>query len=244
MININKLRKLDKTLICRKVIRILYENSHNKNYSLEYIKEALTLCLDRVPSIKPLISNIKDEQSLIDIELILRKEIGEEQYDWDFIDKKIEGKNININTSVYVDRVRSPFNIGSICRTSEALGIKNIYLNPLCPSLDNKRLIKTSMGTLDNLNIEYLTDDEVINLNRPMVALELGGKSIDKFDFIDNLIMVIGSEEFGVSSKLLKACDNSLGRITIPLYGAKGSLNVSSAYSIAAFYMVNSLVSS
>ncbi|MFA5514494.1 MAG: TrmH family RNA methyltransferase, partial [Sphaerochaetaceae bacterium] len=38
--------------------------------------------------------------------------------------------------------------------------------------------------------------------------------------------------ELGVSPKLLKAADESKGRVTIPLYGTKGSLNVSVAFGI------------
>jgi len=45
--------------------------------------------------------------------------------------------------------------------------------------------------------------------------------------------MVIGSEEMGVSPQALSAADASLGRVSIPCYGAKGSLNVSVAFGIA-----------
>jgi TrmH family RNA methyltransferase len=45
--------------------------------------------------------------------------------------------------------------------------------------------------------------------------------------------MIAGSEELGVNPKTLELADRSLGRLSIPLYGAKGSLNVSVAFGIA-----------
>ncbi|GHU63326.1 hypothetical protein FACS189445_6570 [Spirochaetia bacterium] len=45
--------------------------------------------------------------------------------------------------------------------------------------------------------------------------------------------MILGSEELGVSPQALAAADASLGRLSIPTYGAKGSLNVSVAFGIA-----------
>ena len=45
--------------------------------------------------------------------------------------------------------------------------------------------------------------------------------------------MIIGSEELGVSPNALARADASLGRVSIPILGAKGSLNVSVAFGIA-----------
>ena len=47
-----------------------------------------------------------------------------------------------------------------------------------------------------------------------------------------NAIAIIGSEELGVSPEALKAADDSLGRVSIPLLGNKSSLNVANATSI------------
>jgi len=45
--------------------------------------------------------------------------------------------------------------------------------------------------------------------------------------------MIIGSEELGVSPRALAVADASLGRVSIPCYGSKASLNVSVAFGIA-----------
>jgi TrmH family RNA methyltransferase len=66
-------------------------------------------------------------------------------------------------------------------------------------------------------------------------SLELGGTDLDSFDFPQKGACVIGSEEFGVSPALLSYCDRSLGRVSIPLSGTKGSLNVSVATGIMLY---------
>jgi TrmH family RNA methyltransferase len=45
--------------------------------------------------------------------------------------------------------------------------------------------------------------------------------------------MIVGSEELGVSPEALRKADASLGRVSIPTIGAKGSLNVAVAFGIA-----------
>ena len=66
----------------------------------------------------------------------------------------------------------------------------------------------------------------------PFFTLETGGAPLEDFSFPSRGIMIAGSEELGVSPRALVAADASLGRVTIPTRGAKGSLNVSVAFGI------------
>jgi TrmH family RNA methyltransferase len=68
--------------------------------------------------------------------------------------------------------------------------------------------------------------------NCPVFALETGGAPLDSFSFPKAALIVVGSEELGVSPAALAAAGISAGRVTIPIYGAKGSLNVSTAFGI------------
>jgi TrmH family RNA methyltransferase len=67
----------------------------------------------------------------------------------------------------------------------------------------------------------------------PIFALETGGTPIARFPFPSRGVLIAGSEELGVSPGALAAADASLGRLSIPTRGAKGSLNVSVAFGIA-----------
>jgi TrmH family RNA methyltransferase len=63
-------------------------------------------------------------------------------------------------------------------------------------------------------------------------ALELGGTSIDRFEFPRSGVVLVGSEELGLSPDALRLADRQFGRVSIPLGGAKRSLNVSVAFGI------------
>jgi TrmH family RNA methyltransferase len=71
-------------------------------------------------------------------------------------------------------------------------------------------------------------------LPKPLFALETGGTDIADFPFPAGGSLIVGSEELGVSPEALSAAEASLGRLSIPLYGVKGSLNASVAFGIAA----------
>ncbi len=61
-------------------------------------------------------------------------------------------------------------------------------------------------------------------------ALELGGEPIDTFSFPEKGIAVLGSEELGLSRQARDHC--TYGTVSIPMAGAKGSLNVAVAFGI------------
>ena len=68
--------------------------------------------------------------------------------------------------------------------------------------------------------------------SRAVFALELGGTPIDRFAFAPSGLVLVGSEELGLSPEALRLADGQLGRVSIPMVGAKRSLNVSVAFGI------------
>ena len=68
--------------------------------------------------------------------------------------------------------------------------------------------------------------------NGAVFALETGGNPIETFDFPQGGTVILGNEELGVSPEARKYAEESLGIVSIPLYGVKGSLNVTSAFAI------------
>jgi TrmH family RNA methyltransferase len=166
---------------------------------------------------------------------ILLAETGKQTADWDFIDH--EGRLDSAKRQpfpgmrIYLEDIRSPFNVGAMFRTAESFGAERIYLSPLCADPTHPRAERTAMGCTSILPWERLSD--AADLEGPFFALETGGTELGSFHFPQQAIMIIGSEELGVSPQSLARADNSLGRVSIPVYGAKGSLNVSVAFGIA-----------
>ncbi len=165
---------------------------------------------------------------------LLLRNMHAEPVEWDLVapgdgrDEKEE--RVVLPFYIYLDDVRSPFNVGSIFRTAESFGVKKIYLSEDTASPDHPRAQRTARGCTERIPWEVLTENAFPEL--PVFALELGGTPLQEFLFPSSGILVVGSEELGVNPRLLARADNSLGRVSISTGGLKGSINVSVAFGI------------
>ena len=239
MITVKKLLTLKDRTRLRKISMILHQAAvdcrNGVSVDLEYINAVLPLAgYDPVDISLPsssLAFKLEDYSQAVLVRL------GAEPSDWDFRDD--EG-NLNENDRVVqdkvlvLDRIRSPYNVGAIFRSAEAFGISRIILVEGTASPAHVRAERTSRGTTDVIPWEYLSEAEVVSFLRQydsseVIALELGGVSINEFSFPKRGAAVLGSEEFGISPEVLSCCGS---RVSIPMGGAKGSLNVSVAAGI------------
>ncbi len=146
-----------------------------------------------------------------------------------------------------LDNLRSVYNVGSIFRTANAVGIHKIYLCGTTPTPVDKKgerrkdFAKVALGAEDTVAWEYFesTLDCVNKLkeeNYYIIALEQGENSVDykEVSVVDkeNVAFVIGNEVDGVLPDVLAEC-NVLAEI--PMLGTKESLNVTIAFGIAVY---------
>ena len=181
------------------------------------------------------------------IKHILLSETGKSQADWDFTNDegKLDSKKRQVieGMQVYLEDIRSPFNIGAMFRTAESFGVEKIILSPFCADPRHTRAERTAMGCIDIIpwekceldSLELSSLEKEASRTNPVCifALETGGTPLDEFKFPPRGILIAGSEELGVSPQALAIADASLGRVSIPCYGTKASLNVSVAFGIA-----------
>ncbi|MDR2109981.1 MAG: TrmH family RNA methyltransferase [Spirochaetaceae bacterium] len=180
-------------------------------------------------------------RSLNAVRHILLTETGRFTADWDFIDHDgrldPQRRRWFPGMRAYLEDIRSPFNVGAMFRTTESFGVERLFLSPLCADPHHPRASRTAMGCVDLVPWERhtLTPDtgSPQTPGGPFFALETGGIPLGDFQFPLRGILITGSEELGVSPEALALADASLGRLTIPTRGAKGSLNVSVAFGIA-----------
>ncbi len=135
---------------------------------------------------------------------------------------------------VYAEDIRSPFNIGSIFRTAEAMGAEKVFISPRCVDPEHSKSLRSGMGCVETLGFERMSVEELVSYSKendiPIFVLETGGEDVVEFEFPKRGICVIGSEELGVSPEALNAA--SYGRVSIPMKGLKASLNVGVAFGI------------
>ncbi|MCA9341310.1 TrmH family RNA methyltransferase [Candidatus Saccharibacteria bacterium] len=150
--------------------------------------------------------------------------------------------------------IRSTHNVGSILRTAEGFGVKEIICSgytpyPKLPD-DNRlphmvekltrQIHKTSLGAETLVSIRYISDIHTwLEINKktdrkPVYALEqhTGSKNIRSFRPSQSFALLLGEEVHGIAPDLLEWCDEIL---EIPMHGKKESFNVSVATGIALF---------
>lgn len=132
---------------------------------------------------------------------------------------------------VFLEDIRSPFNVGSILRTAEALGFEEVLLSPLCADPRHPRAARSSMGAVEIIPWRRCDLGELPTFG-PLLALELGGRSVAEFAFPPRGVLLLGSEELGLTRSALDLA--GVNRISIPMKGIKASLNVAVAFGIAA----------
>lgn len=141
---------------------------------------------------------------------------------------------------VYAEDIRSPFNLGSIFRTAEAFGAEKVFLSPGCTNPEHPRAVRSAMGCDEVIPYERVALEDLPK-DMPIFALETGGTDIRNFDFPKKGIVVIGSEELGVSPDTLAMA--KAGTVTIPMTGVKASLNVGVAFGILMERWTSSILS-
>ena len=239
MITKKKLLTLGERTRLRKISMILHEAAvcakNGGEVDIDYINEILPLA--GFTEVEPSIVGASLAFRLEDMSQALLARLGAEPSDWDFRDESGEldsSRRIVQDKVLVLDRIRSPYNVGAIFRSAEAFGISKVILVEGTASPDHVRALRTSRGTTTVIPWSFMSEDETVSFLRgydpqQVLALELGGCDINAFDFPSKGVAVLGSEEFGISPAVLSCCGS---RVSIPMGGAKGSLNVSVAAGI------------
>ena len=149
-----------------------------------------------------------------------------------------------MNKEFYVicDNIRSLENIGSIFRTSDALGVSKIFLCGISGKPPHHKISKTALGAEETIPFEHHKQtgrliDKLKKQGVQIVAIEQDKKAIsyDRFSPEFPLALIVGNEVEGVSKKILKKSDKI---IFLPMFGQKESLNVSVAFGIAGYHII------
>ncbi|MBN1241685.1 MAG: TrmH family RNA methyltransferase [Spirochaetales bacterium] len=128
----------------------------------------------------------------------------------------------------FLEDLRSPFNVGAAFRSADAFGVEELLLSPFCADPLHPRALRSAMGATELVPWRRASLEELDGLGEVFV-LELGGTPIDEFDFPERGVVILGSEELGASPEALARAG---ARVSIPMYGTKGSLNAGVAFGI------------
>ena len=141
-----------------------------------------------------------------------------------------------------LDGIANPGNLGTIIRTSEWFGIKDIVCSEDCVELWNPKVIQATMGSLFRMNVVstdlYRFLSEQKSQGKPIYGALLEGENIFKRSDWPDGVIVIGSESLGIRSNLIPLITHP---ITIPR--AEGSVTESLNASMATGIILSSWAS-
>lgn len=146
--------------------------------------------------------------------------------------------NILEDNIVVLDKIGDPGNLGTIIRVADAAGFKDILLSKGSVDCWNEKVVRSSMGSILNMNIVYLEEEKLISLLKEkeykmeVTALDKSSIEYTKMNLSKKNAIIFGSEGNGVSQKFLEESDEKL---IIPIYGIAESLNVAMACGIILY---------
>ena len=142
---------------------------------------------------------------------------------------------------VVCDNIRSLENIGSIFRTSDALGVDKIFLCGISGYPPNEKIAKSALGAEKTVLFEHhwhtwRVIDKLKKQGAKIIAIEKtrGATLYDDFKPEFPLALIVGNEVKGISENIPKKADKI---IYLPMLGKKESLNVSVAFGVAGYYI-------
>ena len=140
-------------------------------------------------------------------------------------------------TSVFLDRVQDPGNVGSILRSAAAAGIGDVYCARGCASAWSTKVLRAAMGAHFHLQVFEDCDlvDLVIDPALPSIATSShAASSIFEHDLSGDVVWMFGHEGQGVDPALMREART----LRIPQPGSGESLNVAAAAAVCFFEQV------
>ena len=128
--------------------------------------------------------------------------------------------------------------MGAIARTAECTGVTALVVPDHGSAAMNEDAVKTSSGAL--LRVPVCREQNlktVVNMAKQyglqvVASTEKGAVHYRDVDFRRPTLLIMGNEETGISSDLLKLCDV---RASLPMCGEVASLNVSVAAGVMLY---------
>lgn len=129
--------------------------------------------------------------------------------------------------SLVLDGIQDPGNMGTIIRTADWFGIKNIVCSDDTVDAYNPKVVQASMGSLSRINVYYINITAILpQINLPVFGAVLNGESIYQTNFGEEGLIVMGNEGNGIRPEIEKIITKA---VTIPRKGNAESLNVAIA---------------
>ena len=143
--------------------------------------------------------------------------------------------NFENSLNIFCDDIQNPGNLGTIIRTADWFGIKNIICSTGSVDVYNSKTIQATMGSIAYVKAYYVDKSAFfpsLNKNFPIYGTFLEGENIYNTELSKAGIIIIGNEGKGISKEVT---DFITKKLLIPGFNPEKfaeSLNASTAAAI------------
>ncbi|HYN80731.1 MAG TPA: RNA methyltransferase [Gemmatimonadaceae bacterium] len=137
-----------------------------------------------------------------------------------------------------LDAIQDPGNVGTILRTSAALGADATVALPGTVDLWNPKVVRSAMGAHFHSMAFHTTADDLFAFldaeSVPLWAAEAGGRGVESVEAPLRLALAVGNEGAGLSSSVRARAS---GAVSVPIARSVESLNVAVATAILLYQL-------
>lgn len=151
-------------------------------------------------------------------------------------------QNLRLPVSIWLDNIRSMYNVGAFFRTADGAGVERLFLSGITARPPQNAIQKTALGAEERVPWASIEDpsQHLLNLRtsgHEIAAIETSDRATDIFEWQPHfpVCVLFGHEVDGLSVDLLEQCDT---HVRIPMLGLKHSLNVASAGAIVMYELL------
>ena len=144
--------------------------------------------------------------------------------------------SISAGIHLVLDTIQDPGNMGTLIRTADWFGVKQIVCSLDCVDVYNPKVVQATMGSLVRMPVTYVSLPEWLSEQKGIRkwAAVLSGN--DYRSAIGNGILMMGNESKGLSAELVAMATDA---VTIPRIGGAESLNVAVATGVLLAQLSN-----
>lgn len=138
---------------------------------------------------------------------------------------------------VVAEAIEKPGNLGTILRSSDAVGIDGVIVADRCTDIHNPNVVRSSVGTLFTIPVVEAKGDETIRYLKEkgikiVSTTPAATAEYTEVDLSGPIAIVVGTEQLGLTSEWLNAADI---QVRIPMLGVADSLNVATATTLVLY---------
>lgn len=158
------------------------------------------------------------------------------------VEKNNKKREIDYSEDIIIalDDIQDPGNLGTILRTIDSIGLKQIIVSKGTADVYNPKVVRSTMGAIFRINV--LECENLVKCIKEarrhkfklVVTLPQASDSIYDISY-KKKIVAIGNEANGVSKEILNIADE---KVKIPMIGKTESLNASVATGVVLYEYV------